>query len=354
MLVATLAPNEAFAADGETTPVALLYEAPATCPDAEAFRTLVRRRTPRFRENTTDPLAVRVSVRLRVAHAHATGGLEVTAPGGERSSRTLTGASCGELADALALMAALAIDPLAATRPTPAPPAAMSAIAPPPPPPPPPPVPPPPLPPVDLPPAPRAPPPASPPAGLATPSPAPGAPPGPAPRWHLSVGGGAEVSSGITPEALLGPRFFLEATSPPRGVFGWSLRAGFVRSSLSNIPGDSGLASFTWTVGTLDVAPLKWSRGPFALFPSALVEAGELDGRGVSPPPAGEATRGWLALAALARARWTPVRPLSLEIDGGARFPLLRDQFVFTPSIKYYRPPAVSALAGGSIVVTFL
>jgi hypothetical protein len=62
------------------------------------------------------------------------------------------------------------------------------------------------------------------------------------------------------------------------------------------------------------------------------------------------ATQGWFAIDALGRARWTPLRHVSLELEGGGRLPTIRNTFeFFTPAespIKpvLYVPAALSAV----------
>jgi hypothetical protein len=109
-----------------------------------------------------------------------------------------------------------------------------------------------------------------------------------------------------------------------------------------------------WTLGTVDACPLRWRRVPIALFPCARVEAGELDSNGVGVVPVRSVARGWLAVAALGRLRWTVVNPLSVEIEGGFRAPLIRDRFIFEPDLTVYRPPPLSGFADAGLLVTFL
>lgn len=302
----------------ESAPVVarVSYEAPAGCPDAAAFKLQIQRRTPRFVDDVTRAPALVLSVSLTGNDKEMTGTLDVISPSGERSRRSIAGASCVEVTDALALMAALAIDPLAlASSHAPVP----DPVAPPPPPAPAP---------TARPAALQAPDPLSPPAHSPPPPIEPverttprTSQPRPGSRWEFAAGAGANLSSGVTPDVLLGPVVFLEVASPHRGLFGVSIRAGFERATASDVVNAGGAASFTWTLGTVDACPLRWTRGSFSLSPCARMEAGELDGSGANIPAPNEAKRGWLALAALGRASWTPIRHLAVELEG-ARGPL--------------------------------
>lgn len=83
-----------------------------SCIDAAAFYSLLSRRTPTIRDATTSEPSIRFV--LRIARGEpATGELTVVSPDGSESSRTVLGNSCEEVADALSLIGALSIDPLA-------------------------------------------------------------------------------------------------------------------------------------------------------------------------------------------------------------------------------------------------
>jgi hypothetical protein len=324
----------------------LTYEAPPGCPDRAAFEAKVRRRTPWLREDGASPDSVTLAVTVDAEEHPASGRVEVVSPQGERTSRSLTAASCEELTDALALMTALSIDLLAGASdgllqaprerpeapPSPPPRAEPAASSPPP--------------------APRTPPPG--PVPRVAPPPPASPPPDRSRGWRFAAGVGADVSWGVTPEVMFGPRASVEATSPRRGVLGLSLRAAVARAARASMPVSGGEADFTWTIGTLDICPLRWEQGSLTLAPCARLEAGKLDGTGVNVMPVHDAPRGWLAVAALARLRWTFAPPLALEIEGGVRAPFIRDRFIFDPDTLVYQPPPLSALAGAGLVVTFL
>jgi len=161
----------------------------------------------------------------------------------------------------------------------------------------------------------------------------------------------------VTPAVLWGPRLFLDLTSPFRpgvGLVGLDVRAGIERANRDNVAGTTGHADFTLTVGVLEVCPLRLAALEFSFLPCARLEAGELDGAGIDILPTREARRGWLSGALLGRAGWTPLRPISIELEGGAQAPFIRDHFLFLPEQPYYTPPAVSGIVGASVVATFL
>ena len=319
----------------------LTYDAPDGCPDAAIFRRKIERRTRSFVREQSRPADFSLTVAIRASSRGFSGTLGITGPHGERTLRSLNATSCPEVTDALALMAALAMDPLATTH------EAVVAL-----PPPPPPVPPP------------LPPPPAPPNAVAPTPPSleplvlqPSAPAEPllarsATRhsrpWEFGAGVGADLSWGVTPSVMIAPKAFVDVTSPFRGPLGLTLRVGFERASRSNTGNSSGEADFTWTLGTLEACPLRWTWRSLAAFPCLRLEAGELDGTGVTGSPNLESKRGWFAAAALGRLRWTPIPHFALELEGGARAPFIRDKFVFEPSTEIYQPAVVSALLGAS------
>jgi hypothetical protein len=331
------------AEDAEALAVAVTYSVPPGCPDVSAFKREISHRTQRFAEDSSGSPSFVLVVSVEARDTDFGGTLDVVDPSGEHSTRSLVGNTCAEVTDALAFMAALAIDPMALSggqpmQPTPpsapvgAPSAAPSESA-------------------------SQPPPASPGAGqpaLVVPRERSGA----SRPWEFGLGGGIDISSGVTPDVLFGPRGFLEATSPFSGIVGVSLRLGFERATRSNIESTSGAASFTWTFGTVDACPLRWTSGPFALLPCVRLEAGELVGTG-DVTNGLTAKQGWLAIDALGRARWTPIRHLSVELEGGGRVPTIRHTFEFTtpagspinPSV--YVPAVFSAVFDADVRLFF-
>jgi len=96
----------------------LKFEAPSQCDDRAAFIARVRSYTSKAQ--FTEDVSVRLfAVSIVQAPESLIGNLEIVSES-ERATRTVTGKTCPELLDALALMTALAIDPNALTSPPPA------------------------------------------------------------------------------------------------------------------------------------------------------------------------------------------------------------------------------------------
>lgn len=94
----------------EAVPVALSYSAPAHCPSRARFVERLRMHTQRL-QLSEDPTALRLEVRIVARAQGYAGELEVTRTGGVPGKRAFEDADCREVASALALSAALSIDP---------------------------------------------------------------------------------------------------------------------------------------------------------------------------------------------------------------------------------------------------
>jgi len=85
--------------------VELRYEAFAGCPEREAFAKNLDAR----RRGAGEASAVQLDVRLRSSAARVEGSIVVRSANGVQSARRIVASTCGEAADALALIAALAL-----------------------------------------------------------------------------------------------------------------------------------------------------------------------------------------------------------------------------------------------------
>jgi hypothetical protein len=321
-------------------PCALEYHVPAGCPDEVAFVAQVRARTARFvvAEGVAPVHEFAVNV---VTSAHGVEGrLTTHDASGHRATRAVTGDACGEVIGALALVTAIAVDPNASTAPTPAPPSGAPAPSP----------------------APTPPPvlaalPPSPPAGSSMA--APGEAPSPVThghaRWTFSAGAGVSVTGAVAPDPIPSVAAFLETRFDLGGLWAPALRLGFERAPGSTFEASGGTsASLDWSVGTLHVCPLRWQLGPLALVPCARVAAGVLHGQGVQIAQPRDESRPWLDAGLIGDARWTPLRPLFLELYGGLIIPLLRDRFHFdTPDVTIHQVPDLGGVAGADVGLSF-
>jgi hypothetical protein len=279
-------------------PFRLDYQAAAGCPSREDLIAKLRSRSRRLVESRA--AETEVSIALTRAGERFAGRSRVALPDGVRV-RSLDGATCEEVADALALIVALNLDPDAGSddsapdqqpnEPNPTPPA---------------------------------------------PEPA---PPSTAHVWSAVLGAGLTLRSGVVPNAEPGFYAFAEADSEGEGV------APSLRLAVARVTGEkrgaAGTGDFAWTAVSLEGCPLGTpARGAWRLRPCAAFEVGGLhaEGRGLTLPKS--PTRLWLAPALVARGTWQPTPLLRLEATLGASFPLSRPSFVFDSGERLFDVPA--------------
>jgi hypothetical protein len=128
-----------LALGGDTTPIRIGYEAPASCPAESALFDAIQARTDHVRPATADEPALEVNVRVtRTEHGYV-GEVRETMNHNESSARSMDGETCKDVVEALSLTIALSVDP-EAHAPIPKPAVAPAPLVCPPPPAPPPPV----------------------------------------------------------------------------------------------------------------------------------------------------------------------------------------------------------------------
>ena len=291
------------------TPIRLAYDAAGSCPSREAFVAALRARTGRF-ELTLADRATEYRVTLRSGD-EATGRVESREVSGAPIVQELRGAACAEVADALALVVALAIDARAAD--------------------------------------PALPPPSPAPAPDSTPRELPSdrtlGSSSPASRWAIS----STVGFGVR-GPFVGPETSLEtALVPVAGDHGFSLLfdarigASFTWSRVGDSFGDA--AQLTRAAALLDLCPLRFASGRLVASACARGEAGALTASGGS---VGTTPRPSLAGGALLVARWSLWDRVFVALEGGAVAPFPRDRVILDGFAVYAVSP-VDAL--GTIAV---
>jgi hypothetical protein len=356
---------EIAAADDLGEPIRLEYRAETGCPDEGAFVARVRARTARARlvgpGEHARTFVVELGTGMRPSGS-------VTVMNGERSdgTRRLDADTCDEVADALALMVALALDPRALSAPSLAP---TSVVAPSidagtapffvPPPldatldvsaptlPPPPPLSPPSLPP-QIPDEPRR---TADAKLLLAPSP-----------LGLHFFGGAElaITTGVTASPIWAGSPFLgwRATRASFLGLGPSVRVAFLRADTGTVGVTGGSADFTWTVGRLDACALLWPDRALRLGPCARIEVGVLDvaGKQVDASPGYLATErsAWVAGGPLVRLEWSFLGALLFSVGAGPDFHITAHEFTFLPATNAYQVPLVGLDAEAGLGAHFL
>jgi hypothetical protein len=335
------------AAYGQEGPIRLDFEAPAGCPGRDEFIAHVRARTERVHFVGGDTASVsELYVKADYEGDRAVGRLRLGKS--QDAERLVTGKNCPDVISALALIAAVAIDPTAITDPV-MPGQATVAPA-----------------------APASPDPASQERALEVPILVAPEKPEPAPErrsplaWLGGMGAQGEISRGLGPRSitLAGGSIFGEAGLALGATWKPAVRlAALLAASPTVLPEqtpDSGAATFTLMAGRLSFCPLEFS--PLASFrvrPCADFELGQLTGKGrpvdngsVTSLRTGAMTR--VAVGQSAQGRIRVASRLWLEMEAAAREPLLRQNFVFhTPDVAVVSVSPVELFAALGLGVHF-
>ena len=314
---ALVAPGPARAAsDDASLPFALTYAAPAACIDAASFR--ARLLSLPVAPGATPPRAPSLVLTIEEKDGRFVGVLRVTHADGGSMERTVASGRCDEVSDALEIIAAVALGL-------------------------------------------RAPPPRSPQVASPSPSLPLASPPQPPSlprsraRWRFMGALRAGLVSGAGPDLEVTPSVALGLTLDRDGLLAPSFEIEGAWATSGNVVTSNGVAVITQWAGGAAACPLRVAMGSsFVLRPCLEVMAGVLSGSAsgtnVAPGPADVAP--WLSLAPLARAEWRWNDVLSMEIEGGPAFELLRDRFFFRPTgTTVYSVPTAGAVGRLGVVV---
>jgi hypothetical protein len=323
-------------------PIRVVYSAPSGCPSALQFLQELGLRTERARLAAPDEPARRFAATIGTSGAGSAGRLEIEGTDGVVTSREVTGSDCVEVASALTLVAALAIDPQASLMPRAELLAGTSTAAPEP----------------EAPePAPAFVAPAAPsaagerPDGVSAPPAA--TPPGPA-RVAWSAGATLGGTFGLVPSAALGGGVFAgfapDADDPLVPSFRLGVLAAFASPAFSGSIG----ADLSWWVSRLEVCPLRpLLVSPLRLELCADFDAGVLRSTGTGLDHPDSTTSAWLAPGAVARLVFSPGGGSFVELAGGVVVPLRQYPFYYqvpgAPQTSLYEmPPVAATLALGA------
>ncbi len=275
-------------------PFHVTYEAPAGCSSRAAFVAELSARTPRARLAAADETAATFDVTLSDRVTDVLGRLTLREIDGRETPRAVAGATCEEVVSALALIAAVLVDPEALSR--------------------------------------------SEPDHAQRPAPEPRRP---ARRAHFRFGGGAgaALDSGIAPELALSAFFELDAEhQSATGARGISFGIAAQRTRSDTVDTGAGRADFTYTGARGWFCPLSLpSTGLVSFTPCAALGVGTLRGVGSATLDQQTVTRPWLSLGPLARLELRPTRFLSFTLDGEAVVALSHPTFYFRPDVRGVR-----------------
>ncbi len=308
------------------------YEARAGCPSADSFVRQLLARAPRARLAVTGE---RVRVLVARVHPGAGHGLEgllvVRDPGAAPTERAVRAETCDEVVAALAVIAAVVIDPVTARTGTvdTAAPSADEASS------------------VDVPVAATTPVPAPP------PTPAPEVPPGLPPEtrmWTISAGLGGGLVAGAAPTVLLSIPAFVEISRAGHEVVRPSARLR-VERTLSSSNSEGG--AFVRTGGATDLCPIALGASSLRAQPCVRAELAALYAKGRGVEPVRSAVRPWFALGAVARVRIDLPSPLFVELEAALIIPVVRDRFYVEPYAVVYRAPTVGGTSAFALGASF-
>jgi hypothetical protein len=286
-------PGEARAAPES---VRIDYTAPVGCPTPNAFLRSVRERTNRFHPASPEEPARHFSVSVTIAGPAVLGQLEIHGPDGI-AVRSVEGRSCSDVAEALALMTALAIDPSALGSGTQ--PASIDADT-------------------------RREPPAPPPAQH-------DAERAPIESWRWLAGLQGHLAFRLSPDTGAGGSLFVETEKRAPASPGAAIRAGiFFNQSSADLSTPAGAtARFQWAAAALEGCPFGagFAGHAVAIYPCVALRLGVLrsEGQGISHPK--RATNLWSDVGPVVRLRVAATSRLLFEAQGALLFPLTRPEF---------------------------
>lgn len=295
-------------ASAPSEPLRVDWQVHAGCPGADSFWSALGERSERVRRADGEESAKQVSIEIVKLKKGSVG--RVSIDGAE--ARTIAGATCLEVIDALAIVTALSLEaptehPVAA-RPVPThqvlirhDEASESTVV---------------------------------------------APASPKPwRWAVGVGVDAFFTAGV--DGIVTAPIALEYTN------GAAFRLGLARGSSDVVRHPTGPgARFTWTTARLDACvPRGHSR--FDLLPCVGVESGALQGEPVDVVHPRDNVRLWLAAHVSTRVAVRLAGALDFEAEGGVAFALSRPEFAVDPDFSIYRPATVVVHARSGLVVHF-
>jgi len=336
----------ARAALAQTESIRLDYRADEGCPSAAWFFTQVEERTARVRLASGNERGRTFVITLVRGKSGTTGKLAIQEAQRQTVAREVTGEQCRDVAAALALATALAIDPLAALAPAgdsgsgasgsePAgdPAEAKSDAA-------------------------RAAPPVAPPNALPDPT-APkdrarGEDGRPAP-WTWGTGAGVVLAHGPAPSLSVGGSAFVERETHDAATMVSALRVSALAMQAPEHAVGTASASFRFFFLRPEVCSVRLRIGAaFAAVPCVALDLGLVSASGSNiDTPLGD-ERFWAAALALGRLRYAISRALFLQGEVSLAFPLTRHSFYFRePDTLIHTVPLVVTMGGAGVGISF-
>jgi hypothetical protein len=297
-------------------PFRMVWSSPPGCGDASGFLAELRSRTSRLRPAEGGERATTLLAELLREAAGVRGHLTVRKATGEVLTRDVPGRTCQEVVSAMALIAALMVDPLALT--TESPVAAAEPAAP------------------------------------APPSVSPPPPPRPprARRWAFGVEQRLTGRTAVAPELAWGEALNLivlwqsSSFRPSLELSAHRARATASRSF--------GSADLNWTAAQLVLCPWGAQPGPrWDVRACALFQIGRLLGTGYATRNPAEGTIFWSSAGVQLEGRVQLVGPLWLGLEAGALRPFSKESFYLAPTQTLHAIPDWGFNFGGGLGLLF-
>ncbi len=313
-------------ADASPSPRFVLdYTAAPTCPDRASFVAAIQARTARPQLVTEDGEAIALRVAIDAKHPDsASGRLDLREPDGTEETRSVTSRTCAEVASALALVAAVMLDPDISDSPTE------------------------PLAPIVTP-------------GVVTPAPPPLAPAPPpirtlpppyrGTRWTTSAGAEVGALGGIGP--ALAPMVGALLEVERSGAF---VSTGRISIEVARTESDlrTGSQTYEWLGGSFRLCPIHFEfAGALRAAPCAGMQIAAHRGTTSDVPRPSSHLGLWLAPTLGAALGVRLSSSVTLELQGAAIAPLRRNRFFLAPDSTIFEVPLVSGTASLATTVTF-
>lgn len=305
------------------------YSADASCPDLDGFSELVRQRLRAAGSDIATLAMPQIEIDLREAGPDFRGRLALRRADASRYEREVSGASCSEVANALAFVLALALVADEGPPESPLPSGVAAAAQPPP----------------------REVPTVSPPAARRD-----GRPPSPRPaaarrQSALSLAAGVQLGTrtGLAPRWLVLEAAFFEVRRTTNKVWGPTLRGGFVNAASVSRSSLGGTTDFGWWSGRLEACPLRVRLlAPLELVPCAGMHLGRLrvSGHPVTEPAGSGRTSAqwWVEGLGTLRVEFAAARWLSVQAQAELLVPFTQYRFAFdAPDTPVYQVPSLAA-----------
>jgi hypothetical protein len=153
--------------------------------------------------------------------------------------------------------------------------------------------------------------------------------------WRFFAGADLALNGGVTPDVLAAGSPYLgwQATD---GILVPELRLSAIRS-MSNEVVSNGQASFAWTAGRLDGCPVAWQSAAWRVAPCVRIEAGAIQVETTGVPAPRTRLTGWFAAGALVRAEWDLADALFADTELAALVRAANDRFVVLPDTTLYQ-----------------